>query len=160
MNNNFTGAFSYGMAVTSATNFTVEGNTMIGNTSFIGARGPNCSTSDTVPSPAPFIVELDTVTSSTLQTEFQSINDGDSLTCVLPPNGGDFWPYGLNPSNATAVAAAAAAGKRTTGIAVGVVLGVLGCAVASWFFRKWYISHTETKRLYSSSRKASYVQRL
>jgi len=160
MNNNFTGAFSYGMAVTSATNFTVEGNFMIGNTSFIGARGPNCSTSDTVPNPAPFIVEMDTTKASTLQSQFQAIGDGDSLTCVLPPNGGDFWPYGLNPSNSTAAEMAASAGKRTTGIAIGVVLGVLGCAVATWFLRKWYISHTDSKRLYNSSKKADYVQRL
>ena len=42
--NHFSGAFGYGIALTSAKNFTVQGNNLIGNTSFIGSRGPNCST--------------------------------------------------------------------------------------------------------------------
>ncbi|KAI6018315.1 hypothetical protein EDC04DRAFT_2743358 [Pisolithus marmoratus] len=41
--NQLTGAFSYGIAMSSAKNFTVVNNVLIGNTSFIGARGPNCT---------------------------------------------------------------------------------------------------------------------
>ena len=35
------------------------------------------------------------------ESDFQNISHGDSLTCVLPPNGGDFWPSGLNPSDSS-----------------------------------------------------------
>lgn len=44
VNNHFTGAFSYAIAMSSATNFTVENNDLFGNTSSIDAIGPNCST--------------------------------------------------------------------------------------------------------------------
>ncbi|KAG5729141.1 hypothetical protein E4T56_gene14007, partial [Termitomyces sp. T112] len=97
-NNQFGGAFTYAIAVSSAVNFTIEENTLIGNTSFIGARGPNCSDSDSPPTPAPFIVDPNNSDQMNLQSNFQNIRDGDDLTCVLPPNGGDFWPFGDNPS--------------------------------------------------------------
>ncbi|KAL4256680.1 Pectin lyase fold/virulence factor, partial [Pleurotus pulmonarius] len=47
--NEFTGAFSYAMAVSSSRNFTVRNNVLVGNTSFIGAAGPNCSEDQTLP---------------------------------------------------------------------------------------------------------------
>ena len=100
-NNRLSGAFSYGIAVASADNFTVESNVMFDNTSFIGARGPYCKDTDIVPADAPFIVDWRTVKSAYLQSDFQSIDDGESLTCVLPPDGGNFWPLGRNPSNST-----------------------------------------------------------
>ena len=87
------------MAISSAVNFTVQGNTLVGNTSFIGSRGPNCSTADTTPSPAAFVEDQNTVQSSTIQGDFQTIPDGNSLTCITPPPGGDYWPYGGNPSS-------------------------------------------------------------
>lgn len=99
LNNRFTGAFGYGIAITSAQNFTVQGNALFGNTSFIGSRGPNCSASDPTPPSAPFIVEWANVTTSTLQSDFQSVQDAKGLTCIQPPDGGDFWPYGGNPSS-------------------------------------------------------------
>ncbi|KAF8961109.1 hypothetical protein BDZ97DRAFT_1257674 [Flammula alnicola] len=164
MNNRLSGGFSYGVAATSATNFTIEGNAMFGNTSFIGARGPNCSTSDTVPTPGPFIVDMNDTTSMTLQTDFQPINDGDSLTCVLPPNGGDFWPYGLNPSNSSsttsAVGSSSSSGHTAVGVAVGVVVGVLGCGLAAWLVRKWFISRRERTELFNSTRNANYMQQI
>lgn len=162
MNNNLTGAFSYGVAVTSAANFTVQGILITGNTSFIGARGPNCSTFDSVPNPGPFLVEQATTQSLTLQGEFQQMSDGESLTCVLPPNGGDFWPYGLNPSNSSSTESesAGSSGSSTTGIALGVVFGILACAVASWFIRKWYISRTEAKQLYNSTKIETHMQQI
>lgn len=99
LDNRFTGAFGYGIAITSAKNFTVQGNALFGNTSFIGSRGPNCSASDPTPPSAAFIVEWANVTTSALQSDFQSVQDAEGLTCVQPPDGGDFWPYGGNPSS-------------------------------------------------------------
>ncbi|KAF9266244.1 hypothetical protein L218DRAFT_103424 [Marasmius fiardii PR-910] len=49
--NRLSGAFGYGIAVTSAFNFTVQNNTLFGNTSFIGLRGPNCTSDDETPPP-------------------------------------------------------------------------------------------------------------
>lgn len=42
-NNQLSGAFGYGIAIASATNFTVQGNTLVGNTTFIGSKGQNCT---------------------------------------------------------------------------------------------------------------------
>ncbi|KAF8914331.1 hypothetical protein CPB84DRAFT_1758992 [Gymnopilus junonius] len=165
-NNRLTGAFSYGMAISSATNFTVQGNIMFGNTAFIGARGPNCSTTDVVPSPGPFIVDLNTTKSSSLQSSFVPIDDGNSLTCVLPPNGGDFWPEGLNPSNTTASGASGTSGSgssnhgKSAGVAVGVIVGVIVCGVAAWFVRKYVVSRREATRLFNSTRNINYTQRI
>ena len=149
-NNNLTGAFGYGMGLTSARNFTVEGNILVGNTSFIGSRGPNCSSSDTTPTPAPFVTDPSFVFTSTIQSDFQTIPDGNSLTCILPPEGGDYWPFGGNPSNPVSSSSGSAptssSGAHTSsglsagakaGIAIGVILGVLGLAIATFFVRRW-----------------------
>jgi hypothetical protein len=104
MNNNLTGAFGYAIAMTSARDFTVQGNTLFGNTSFIGSRGPNCSASDSTPPSGPFIVQNSGVAASNLQSDFQTVQDATGLTCVVPPDGGNYWPYGgsgSNPSNTT-----------------------------------------------------------
>jgi parallel beta-helix repeat protein len=162
-NNRFSGAFSYGIAVSSANNFTIQGNVMFGNTSFIGARGPNCSTTDVVPTPGPFIVDLNSTTSSSLQSSFVPIDDGDALTCVLPPNGGDFWPYGLTPSNSSfsnSGSHGSGSAGRSAGITVGVVVGVVGCGIAAWFVRKYVISHREASQLFNSTKKADYTQKI
>ncbi|KDR84114.1 hypothetical protein GALMADRAFT_236782 [Galerina marginata CBS 339.88] len=173
-NNRLSGAFSYGVAVSSATNFTVQGNVMFGNTSFIGARGPNCSDTDVVPTPGPFIWDQNSTTASSLQSDFQLIADGNALTCVLPPNGGDFWPYGLNPSNSSSPtttgsgttsstngsgAHGGSGSKNSAGIAVGVVVGVIACGIAAWFVRKYVLSRRESSRLYNST-KADYTQKI
>jgi len=181
--NKLSGAFTYGIAITSATSFTVQGNQMIGNTSFIGARGPLCKDSDSVPAPAPFIIDPRTTTGLTTQSDFQTVSDGDSLTCVLPPNGGDFWPFGLNPSNSSSPmttttgsptgnngtnnsgtgtpSAAAVSSGSTAGIAVGVVVGVIICAFAAWLIRRSAISRQETAHLFNlSKRPTDYTQRL
>lgn len=145
--NQFSGAFSYSIAITSATNFTVENNILVGNTSFIGAQGPNCSEADTVPTPAPFIVDPRTTDGLSLQPDFQDIADGDGLTCVLPPNGGDFWPYNIGPSNTTQPASPSIQNQGSStgakvGIAVGVILGILAISVLTWFIRKWAVRRT------------------
>ena len=137
---------------------------MFGNTSFIGARGPNCSSTDIVPSPGPFIVDLNTTKSSSIQSSFVPIDDGNSLTCVLPPNGGDFWPEGLNPSNistsAPGAVSASSSHSHPTGIAIGVILGVIFCAIAAWFVRKYVMSRREATRLFNSTRNPNYTQRI
>jgi len=168
INNNFTGAFSYAIAIDSATNFTVEGNVLFGNTSFIGARGPNCTTSDTVPTPAAFVQDQNNVQQSTIQAGFQIIPDADSLTCVLPPDGGDYWPFGGNPSTssqASPSSSSASAGASSSsgasssgskvGLIVGLVLGLISIAVVAWFVRKWALIKMERNKLYNASRDTS-----
>lgn len=143
MNNRLSGAFGYGFAMSSASNFTVENNTLFGNTSFIGARGPNCSSTDTTPSPAPFIIELTSVQQSTIQTDFQSITDGDGLTCISPPDGGDYWPFGGNPENpngsggqSLSSGSSGLSGGAKAGIAIAAIAGFILIAVAAWFIRR------------------------
>ncbi|KAH9948810.1 hypothetical protein B0H21DRAFT_215485 [Amylocystis lapponica] len=148
LNNQLTGAFGYGMAMSSARNFTVENNILFGNTSFIGARGPNCTAGDTVPSPAPFVVDPNTTTQTTEQTNFQNIANGDGLTCIQPPEGGDYWPFGGNPdSPVPSSPASSSSGSTTTtsglsggakaGIAIGVIFGVAAIAIVAFFIRRW-----------------------
>ena len=162
LNNQLTGAFGYGIAMTSAVNFTVENNVLVGNTSFIGARGPNCSATDTMPQPAPFIVQLDNVQASTIQLDFQNITDGDGLTCILPPDGGDYWPFGGNPSpvsgepgpTPTSSGSAAQAssgggglsGGAKAGIALAVIFGFFGLAVGTWFIRRRALQRLAARR--------------
>lgn len=161
--NQLTGAFGYGIALTSARNFTVENNVLIGNTSFIGARGPNCSDTDATPSPAAFVVDWNNTQLSTVQFEFQNVSDGDALTCILPPEGGDYWPFGGNPSPApgesgTPVPSSGAqagaggnglSGGAKAGIAIAVIFGVLGLAVGTWFIRRWAIRRATAQHAYA-----------
>jgi len=175
--NKMSGAFSYGIAITSATSFTVQGNEMTGNTSFIGARGPLCKDSDTVPTPAPFIIDPSTSTGLTTQSDFQTISDGSSLTCVLPPNGGDFWPFGLNPSNSSSpmattstsppnntgigTSSAASSSGSKVGIAVGVIVGVIVCAFATWLIRRCVMSRRQKAYLFNQSKRPTdYTQKI
>lgn len=148
--NRLSGAFSYGIAITSAENFTVQGNSFFDNSSFIGARGPNCTKADIVPSPGPFIIEASTTQSMSVQSNFVNISEGESLICVLPPNGGDFWPIGFNPSNVTSPSATSTSG-HTAAIAAGVIIGLLACGISAWLIRKWILSRREL----SSSTKPS-----
>lgn len=88
----------------------------------------------------------------TLQSDFVQIPDGDSLTCILPPDGGDYWPYGGSPSssnNNTTSDGGSGNGSNPSGsngggltagakagIAVGVILGVALLAIATYFIRR------------------------
>lgn len=157
--NQFTGAFSYGMAMSSATNFTVENNILIGNTSFIGARGPNCTVNDTTPAPAAFVIDLSNVQKSTTQLDFTPVSDGDSLTCVLPPDGGDYWPFGGNPNSTASPVSPPEAAPTTTsssqssaGTTAGIVIGAIGAvllvAVITWFVRKWALKRSQAAEMY------------
>ncbi|KAI9513289.1 hypothetical protein F5148DRAFT_289137 [Russula earlei] len=137
LNNGLSGAFGYGIAITSAKNFTVQGNTLFGNTSFIGSRGPNCSASDPTPASGPFIVGSANVTMTSLQDGFQPVQDAKQLTCVQPPEGGDYWPYGGDPSTTVGPTASGStltsehmsAGAKA-GLAIGIVVAVLSVILA------------------------------
>jgi hypothetical protein len=155
MDNQLSGAFGYAIAISSARNFTVENNVLFGNTSFIGARGPNCSNTDTTPSPQPFVLDLNNTVSSTTQLDFQTIPDGDSLTCILPPDGGDYWPFKPQPSgNGTGTGTGTGtpqshnglSGGAKAGIAIGVIAGVALIALTTYFVRKWAINRNATPR--------------
>ena len=157
--NQFTGAFSYAIAMSSATNFTVENNVLIGNTSFIGARGPNCTANDPTPSPTAFVIDTGNVQQSTTQFDFTSVSNGDSLTCVLPPDGGDFWPFGGNPNSTsspvgppeaspTTTSHSSGSAGRTAGIVIGAIAAVLLVAAITWFLRKWALRHSRAPRVY------------
>lgn len=151
----------------------------MGNTTFIGAKGPNCSDSDHVPTPGPWIVDWATVGtdmnagSGKMQGDFVGISDGDSLTCVLPPNGGDFWPFGANPSNSSSVGASGGSssgggggggGGSAAGIAVGVLVAVVAVGAMVFFGRRWLLKKQEEKAHYNATRemaqRSEYTQRL
>ncbi|KAF7302260.1 Poly polymerase pla1 [Mycena indigotica] len=154
-NNRLSGAFSYGIAISSARNFQVQNNVLFGNTSFIGASGPNCSMTDIVPTPAPFVYDNSTSNCS-LQADFALIPDAKSLTCVLPPDGGDYWPYGGKPSsvssNEQSTTSVVSSASSTVGIVLGVVSGVVifGCLV--WLLRRWSVKRSEEQQLFDMSR--------
>ncbi|KAL1734432.1 hypothetical protein EV714DRAFT_281175 [Schizophyllum commune] len=154
INNKFSGAFTYGIALTSAKNFTVTGNSFTGNYSFIGARGPNCSDNAT-PSPGAFVVDQKTAVQSTYQTDFVAISDGDSLTCVLPPDGGDYWPYRADP-NPSARKHGLSGGAKA-GIAIGVIFGVIALGIAAWFIRRWALNRANEQRMYEASRRSQLM---
>lgn len=99
------------------------------------------------------MVDYNTTNSLTLQSDFQQVPDGASLTCILPPDGGDYWPFGGNPAsnnttsgggggNSTPNTSGSSEGKNglsagaKAGIALGVILGVALIAAATYFIRK------------------------
>jgi len=141
INNKLSGAFSFGIAITSTQNFTVQGNTLFGNTSFIGSRGPNCSSTDVVPNPSPFVVGTNLTQELNFQANFQHIADGDSLTCVLPPPGGDYWPFGGNPGNASV--RSGPSGTTAVAVALGLIIGLITVAIISWYVRRWALRRNQ-----------------
>jgi parallel beta-helix repeat protein len=154
INNQFSGAFSYGIAITSATNFTVKGNSFFGNSSFIGARGPTCPISDSVPTPAPFITEAKTTSSMSISSNFVNVSYANSLTCMLPPNGGDFWPIRYNSSNLTTGSIPSPSGGRYGAIVGGIVLGgvvlaILLCGLAT-SLRKCILRRKARQQMYKA----------
>lgn len=136
--NSFSGAFSYAIGVTSAQNFTIQGNFLSGSTSFIGARGPNCSSLDTAPSPAPWILDPNTTDSSFIQTGFEDVPGADSLICIVPPDGGDFWPFKQHSlvSRATILMAGfqqtLTSGGGVAGIVICILLGLICFFIAAF----------------------------
>ncbi|KAF7967988.1 hypothetical protein HWV62_32397 [Athelia sp. TMB] len=152
-NNHFTGAFAYAIAVSSAVNFTIENNVLFGNTSFLGAVGPNCTVGGdaTMPTPQAFVIDVNNTEQMTVQFDFTDIPDADGLTCVLPPIGGDYWPYGGNPGDSsdttnspkpTSSASAGSSGKggssagEKAAIALGVILALFILGAGLVYIRK------------------------
>ncbi|THH11505.1 hypothetical protein EW145_g634 [Phellinidium pouzarii] len=160
INNHLSGAFGYGIALTSAQNFTVEGNSLFGNTSFIGSRGPNCSSVDTTPSTQGFVIENNTTQSSTTQTDFQAITDGSSLTCIVPPSDGDFWPYGGSPESSSPSGHSESEGTSTgtkVGMALGITFGVIFVALLAWYIRRWALARQSRVRT-GARRQAGFMR--
>ncbi|KAL5487999.1 hypothetical protein ACEPAI_6107 [Sanghuangporus weigelae] len=138
--NHFSGAFGYGIAITSARNFTVQNNNLIGNTSFIGSRGPNCSTTDSTPTTQQFVIDRNNTQSINVQSDFATISDGDGLTCIQPPDGGDYWPYGGSPETSTPEEGSGTSTGAKVGLALGIIFGVALVAVLAWFVRRWALA--------------------
>ncbi|KAF8897891.1 hypothetical protein BD779DRAFT_1667805 [Infundibulicybe gibba] len=85
-----------------------------------------------------------------------------------PPDGGDYWPYGGNPSNTTTssgypllllavriINIFSGGSNKTIGIAVGVVVGVLAALIAAWHIRKWALARAEAKRHFNTTKEIS-----
>ncbi|KAJ7688677.1 pectin lyase fold/virulence factor, partial [Mycena rosella] len=161
LDNRLSGAFSYGIAMSSAANFTIRNNVLFGNYSFIGASGPNCSTNAVVPTPAPFVYD-NSSTGATLQPDFQLIPDAESLTCVLPPEDGDYWPYGGDPGSASSTSASqyytssssSTSASSTVALVFGVMGGIVAVAVVVWLVRRWLLKRIEQRALYNANRAA------
>lgn len=161
------------MAISSAQNFTVQNNFLVGNTTFIGSRGPNCSTTEPTPPPEAFIIDWSLVTESSIQSDFQNTTDGDGLTCILPPDGGDYWPFGGNPNpvpgepvapgsptpsptnkpgSAQTSTSGGLSGGAKAGIALAVIFGLLFIAVLTWFIRRKTLASLAARRESRASR--------
>jgi hypothetical protein len=101
VNNTFIGAFGYAMAMSGVTNFTVENNVLVGNTSFIGDPGPNCDLRTFAP-PAAFVIDPNGVRDSTVKPPFKVIPDGNYLIGIRAPNpNSDSWPFVVPPPGST-----------------------------------------------------------
>lgn len=105
--------------------------------------------------------------SMSVQSDFQTGIDGDGLTCVLPPDGGDYWPFGGNPdpnvppvSSSEPYSSESSGGGGTTkgqkiGIALGVILGVLFVALATWLIRRWAVRRSANRTTDTTRRTTS-----
>ncbi|WWC88500.1 uncharacterized protein L201_003411 [Kwoniella dendrophila CBS 6074] len=99
--NVFSGAFAFGMGVSSAKDFTISNNSFTGNTSFIGTYGPNCTSSSKTPhEPTALLLEPSSIENLDLtlpsDSKFNFVNGTAlGLTCFMPPaKDQNSWPYG------------------------------------------------------------------
>ncbi|CAE6485510.1 unnamed protein product [Rhizoctonia solani] len=100
--NKISGAFGFGMAVSGVSNFNILNNTIAGNASFIGAKGPNCTTDDVVPPAVDFVVDPNTFVSSKIGGTVFKAHGITALLCVTPPRGGgNVWPLGTWPNSSS-----------------------------------------------------------
>ena len=74
-----------------------------------------------------------------VQSEFATISDGDALTCIQPPDGGDYWPYGGSPETSEEEGSGASTGAKV-GLALGITFGVIAVAALAWFIRRWVMA--------------------
>ena len=104
--------------------------------------------------PAAFVIALSNASESTTQLDFTPVSDADSLTCVLPPDGGDYWPFGgdagPSPDPATPTGSNHPSTGTTTGIIIGAIIAVILVGVMAWFARKWALSRLAATKSHSS----------
>lgn len=87
------------MAISGIKDFTVANNTLFGNSSFIGAKGPNCTTNDIVPPAVDFVIDTTASVDSSISGVYKA-HGITALLCVTPPRGGgDVWPLGTWPNS-------------------------------------------------------------
>jgi len=82
--------------------------------------------------PGPFVVDMNNTENLSLQDSFVEISDGDLLTCILPPNGGDYWPLSSQNDDNTG-GGISKLGKA--GIGLGVFFGLCIIAIVSYRIR-------------------------
>ncbi|ORY25919.1 hypothetical protein BCR39DRAFT_542550 [Naematelia encephala] len=112
-NNVLSGAFAFGIGVSSARNFIIQNNSFTGNVTFSGSSGPNCTTGDQTPHP-PTALLVESTSTENLTISYPGPFDTDSsdsssqgsswsfvngtangLTCFLPLGSDQLaWPYG------------------------------------------------------------------
>ncbi|KAF8607578.1 hypothetical protein BDV93DRAFT_519610 [Ceratobasidium sp. AG-I] len=154
-NNKLTGAFGWGVAVSGVRDFTVENNELVGNTSFIGFRGVNCSITEALPSPTPFLYDSNGTESTNLPSNYPDVLLEGSLLCITSPDGGDYWPRGGSPygnpyneqpgaspeaGNGGSTSGGGGSSKsRKLGLGLGITFGILAFIVASWFVHRWAV---------------------
>lgn len=134
------------MGINSAVNFTVQGNYLFGNTSWIGTKGPNCTDTPTLPAVEAFVVDANRVLSSNIQTEnMATVDSADSLTCIVPSDG-NYWPYGGEPQPFVPgeippwVHDSGASLGEKIALGLGIPLGIAAAAFITWYFRRWFLA--------------------
>ncbi|KAG9015555.1 hypothetical protein FRB94_000160 [Tulasnella sp. JGI-2019a] len=162
-NNVFMGGFGYVMAAAVLTNWTVYGNTIDQDVTYIGSLGPNCTKGETYPDPQPFVYNTTALTNCTMDQAFVN-QDTDSLTCILPDSG-DFWPWVPSVNTTTGTLPTGSGSSSTPGsspsgsgsgkssvvpLAVGITFGILGAIAIAAGVRWWAL------RQRALSRKVTY----
>ncbi|CAD6563949.1 MAG: hypothetical protein TREMPRED_002390 [Tremellales sp. Tagirdzhanova-0007] len=137
-NNVFSGAFSFGMGVSSARNFVIQNNSFAGNVSFLGTYGPNCTDGALTPNlPLPLLLDPSTTSNLTVSVPMSSAplqgafanGTAYGLTCFLPLGTDQLaWPYGGGQVNA---ASTTTTGSSSPGGSSPSSTSVLGTASAT-----------------------------
>ncbi|QRW01617.1 hypothetical protein RhiLY_00614 [Ceratobasidium sp. AG-Ba] len=154
-NNRLTGAFGWGVAVSGVRDFTVENNDLVGNTSFIGFRGVNCSITEALPSPTPFLYDSNGTDSSTLPSDYPDVRLDGALLCITSPDGGDYWPRGGSPygdpskdepgaspeTGGSTPARNGSSKAQKLGLGLGITFGVLFVGAVAWFVHRWAVKN-------------------
>ncbi|CAE6461488.1 unnamed protein product [Rhizoctonia solani] len=143
-NNKLTGAFGWGVAVSGTRDFVVENNEIVGNATFIGFRGVNCTIYEALPSPEPFLYDSNGTDSTVIPSNYPDVRLDGALLCITSPDGGDYWPRGGSPygnpdkdeAGAEGEGASASSGSsksRKLGLGLGITFGILAALVAAWY---------------------------
>lgn len=152
-NNRLTGAFGWGVAVSGTRDFTVENNDIVGNSSFIGFRGVNCSITEALPSPSPFLYDSNGTDSTTLPSSYPDVRLDGALLCITSPDGGDYWPRGGSPygnplkeepgaspeTGGNTPGRSGSSKAQKLGLGLGITFGILFVGIASWFVHRWAV---------------------